>query len=69
MKRNGANVEFQLYDNVNAANIGAAASIAHNDWVEVLYAQHRARIVDVGQRTAQRVAPPATIRTGTRRTR
>lgn len=41
MKRSGTLVEFQLYDNINSANIGASQSITHNEWVEVLYAQHR----------------------------
>lgn len=41
MKRTGADLEIQLYDNVNSANIGAAATVTHGDWAEILYAQHR----------------------------
>ena len=41
LKRNGANLEVQLYDNVNAAALGTAKSVVHHDWVEILYAQHR----------------------------
>jgi len=41
MERAGADLKIQLYDNINAANIGATTTVTHGDWVEVLYAQHR----------------------------
>ncbi len=56
MKRTGANIEIQLYDNVNAANIGAAETVPHLDWVEILYAQHR------GAGTSQTVSVYCAVR-------
>lgn len=56
LHRNGANLEIQLYDNVNAAVIGSSKSVVHHDWVEVLYAQHR------GQGTSQDVSVYCAVR-------